>query len=86
MSETVGKLFDYAIELEKATETLYRQLGKMFADAHDVEHFWSHLADEERGHAAYLERIRKGLDNKRLSEPADDKIIHDVHMLSLIHI
>jgi len=28
-TETIGKLFDYAIELEKATEILYRQMGKM---------------------------------------------------------
>jgi hypothetical protein len=78
--ETVGKLFDYAIELEKAAETMYRRLGKLFAYAHDVEQFWNHFADEERGHASYLERIRQGVDIKRLSEPADDKMIQDVHM------
>ena len=78
--ETVGKLFEYAIELEKAVETLYRQLGKMFALDHDIEQFWAHFADEERGHAAYLERIRNGVDTERLSEPADEGIIQAVHM------
>jgi hypothetical protein len=78
--ETVGQLFDYAIELEKAAETIYRQMGKMFAQARDVEQFWSHFADEERGHAAYLERIRQSVDIKRLSDPADEKIIRDVQI------
>ncbi len=78
--ETVATLFDYAIQLEKAVETMYRQLGKLFAQDHDVVKFWNHFADEERGHASYLERIRKGVDIKRLSEPADDKMIQDVHM------
>ncbi len=79
-TETIGKLFDYAIELEKVTEILYRQMGKMFAHNHDVEQFWMHIADEERGHASYLERIRAGVDTKRLSEPADEKMMQDVQM------
>jgi hypothetical protein len=78
--ETIGQLFDYAIDLEKATETLYRQMGKMFTHAHDVEQFWSHFADEERGHAAYLERVRQGVGIKRLFDPADEKIIRDVQI------
>lgn len=76
-TETVGKLFDYAIELEKASETLYRQVGKMFAHNHDIVQFWEHYADEERGHASYLENIRKGMDTESLSLPADSQIIAD---------
>jgi rubrerythrin len=72
-TETVGKLFNYAIELEKVAETLYRQMGKMFAHNHDIVQFWEHYADEERGHASYLENIRKGMDTKHLSLPADSK-------------
>ena len=70
-TETVGKLFDYAIELERAAETLYRQLEKMFAHYPEVALFWKHYADEENGHASYLERIRAGVDADRLSRPAD---------------
>ncbi len=77
-TETVSKLFDYAIELEKAAETLYRQMGKMFAHNHDVATFWEHYADEERGHAAYLERTKEGVDIERLSMPADGQMIKDV--------
>jgi rubrerythrin len=76
-TETVGKLFDYAIELEKASETLYRQMGKMFSHTPEIVQYWEHYADEERGHASYLENIRKGMDTERLSLPADSKIIAD---------
>jgi hypothetical protein len=76
--ETIGKLFDYAIELEKATETLYRQAGKMFSHDQDVEKFWTHLANEERGHASYLERIKQEVDINRLSDPADNQMMLDV--------
>ena len=76
--ETVGNLFDYALELERATETLYRQIGRMFAHAPDVELFWSHYADEERGHALYLERIQQEVDAGRLSAAADHGMMVDV--------
>ena len=75
--ETVDKLFDYAIELERAAETLYRQMGKMFAHQPDVARYWDHYADEERGHASYLERTKAGVSAKRLALPADTKIITD---------
>jgi len=59
--ETVDKLFDYAIELERAAETLYRQMGKLFVQQRDVVQYWEHYADEERGHASYLERTKAGV-------------------------
>ena len=75
--ETVDQLFDYAIELERAAETLYRQMGKLFAHQHDVAQYWEHYADEERGHASYLERTKAGVSAERLALPADGKIITD---------
>lgn len=77
-TETVGNLFDYAIELERAAEILYRQLEKMFAHYPEVALFWKHYADEENGHASYLGRIRAGVDADRLSSPADDVILQKV--------
>lgn len=77
-ADTVGKLFEHAIELEKATETLYRHLGRMFSHLPEVEAFWRHYADEERGHASYLERIRKGVAVDRLSRRADDSMLEKV--------
>ncbi|MFZ5911057.1 MAG: ferritin family protein [Chloroflexota bacterium] len=74
-AETVGQLFEYAIALERATETLYGQLERMFAHYPDVARFWKQYADEENGHASYLERIRGGMDAERLSHPADGEML-----------
>jgi len=76
--ETLGKLFEYAIELEKAAETLYNQMAKMFAHHPDVAKFWSHYANEEKGHASFLERIKSGVSAERLSSPADGNMVEDV--------
>ena len=77
-TETVGKLFEYAIELERATESLYRQLENMFSQYSEVALFWRRYADEEKGHASYLERIRKGVDVDRLSRQADGSMLQKV--------
>lgn len=73
--ETVAQLFEYAIELEKAAETLYRQLGELFVDYPNVVSFWKHYADEEKGHALYLERVREAMEPETLSQAADKDII-----------
>ena len=77
-AETVGKLFEDAIQLEKATEALYAQLASIFGDYPEVSKFWKHYADEERGHASYLERIRAVVEVGRLSNPADGAIFEKV--------
>jgi hypothetical protein len=77
-TETVAELFEYAIALERAAETLYKQLEKMFANYPEVALFWKHYADEENGHALYLERIRASADVNRLSQPADGDMIQKV--------
>jgi rubrerythrin len=76
--ETVDNLFGYAITLEKAAETLYKQLQKMFAEYPEVASFWKLYADEESGHAEYLTRIRAQVDTSRLSEQADDSMLKKV--------
>lgn len=76
--ETVGKLFEYAIALERAVEGLYRELEKMFAHYPEVSLFWKHYADEEKGHAEYLERIKANVDGNRLSRQADDSMLQKV--------
>ena len=57
-AETVEELFGYAIELERAAETLYKQLQKIFAEYPEVASFWKLYADEEKGHAEYLARVK----------------------------
>jgi ribosomal protein S7 len=77
-AQTVAELFEHAIELEKSLETLYRQFGGIFADHPEVAKFWKHYADEEKGHAAYLERVRDNAQAGRLSEPADEFMLQKV--------
>lgn len=77
-AETVGKLFEHAIELEKDAEALYKQLERMFSGYPEVALFWKNYANEERGHAEYLERIRQGVDSDRLSRRADGAIFAKV--------
>jgi len=77
-TETVAELFEYAVALERAAETLYRQLEKMFASYPEVASFWKYYADEENGHALYLERIRAGVDADRLSGQADSDMLRKV--------
>jgi rubrerythrin len=85
--ETVGQLFEYAIALERATETLYKQLQNMFAAYPDVAIFWKRYADEENGHAEYLKRTKASVDVNRLSEQADEimlkKVLHWLEQVSL---
>ena len=75
MQATLAELFDYAILLENAAQGLYTGLSGLFAHAPEVAHFWKHYADEERGHADYLARLRHGLDAQRLAEFADEPLL-----------
>ena len=76
---TVAELFERAIALERAAEALYEQLEKMFARHLEVALFWKHYADEENGHALYLERVHEGVGEGRLIQPADEDILRKVH-------
>ena len=78
-NETVNELFELAIELEKDAESLYHRFAKMFAHEKDVADFWRKYADEERGHAAFLERIRSRLTEETLSAPGDNSMLKSVH-------
>jgi hypothetical protein len=79
MKETVDTLFDYAIELEKAAEDLYRNMAQLFSTEPKVVRFWEQYANEERGHAAYLERVRKAMSPDELSKPAKKSILVQAH-------
>ncbi len=68
---TANDLFNKAIALEQAAETFYRRLAKMFAHEADVAKFWTQLADEERGHASFLNQVRGKLPADVLSQPGN---------------
>ncbi|MFZ6030009.1 MAG: ferritin family protein [Chloroflexota bacterium] len=93
LAATVADLFTSAIALENAAEALYRQLAEMFAGHPEVAAFWKHYADEEKGHGAYLARIRDGVPERRLAAPADAnmmrnarKCLHDISQAPIGHI
>lgn len=72
---TVTDLFHRAVALEKAAEDFYHHLAAMFAGEPDLARFWRRIADEERGHAAFLERMRGKLAPEVLSMPADMRML-----------
>jgi hypothetical protein len=82
MSQTVAnirELFGKAIELERAAETLYESFADFFAEHRTVASFWKHYADEEGGHAAYLERVLESLPADRLLEPANSHMLRGLN-------
>ena len=71
----VETLFKTALALEKSAETLYRQLANMFSHEPDVELFWKRYANEENGHASYIEKIYANISTERRNEPASHLIL-----------
>lgn len=78
-NETVNELFKLAIEVENDTEALYRRFAEMFAHEKEVADFWRKYADEERGHAAFLERTRSKLTTEALSARSNTSVLKSVH-------
>jgi rubrerythrin len=74
-TETLADLIELAIQLENATEALYRGLGAKFAHHPELEKFWQRYAAEELGHARWLERLRRDSSAEQLSAPADPMML-----------
>jgi rubrerythrin len=55
---SVEELFDLAIGMEKAAESLYGELAVKFAHEEEVAAFWKAYAKEEAAHARWLEQIK----------------------------
>lgn len=77
-TKTNRELFEYAIALEKASQDLYLELEKMFANNPEAARFWHQYANEEAGHAAYLESIKSSAEPNLLSETADKDMLQSV--------
>ncbi|MEW5871302.1 MAG: ferritin family protein [Chloroflexota bacterium] len=74
---TIDELITMAISAELAARDLYLQLEKMFAPHKDVALFWKHYADEEAGHARWLEQLRQRLSAEQLAAPADSTALEN---------
>jgi hypothetical protein len=72
---TVGELFETAIALEQGAEELYRRFAAMFPEHPTVEKFWLRYADEEQGHASYLEHIHSRLPAAELDKPGNSHLL-----------
>ena len=69
---TIGDLIDLSIALENATEALYRGMQASFFREPEVAQFWQSYADEEAGHARWLEKLKDRVSDKlanRLDHP-----------------
>ena len=78
---TIAQLFALAIEVERAAERLYRGLEAKFASHPEIAGFWRQYADEEAGHALWLERLRDKLAPERLSVPAAPAMLESARVL-----
>lgn len=80
---TIGTIFELAISLEQAAECFYSGLAVRFAHEPQVATFWKKYADEEAGHARWLEKLRTGLDAIQLRQILDgkDEVIDGAYQL-----
>jgi len=76
--QTVDELFEAAIGLEHSMAQLYQRFADHFSHHPQVASFWRRYADEEHGHAVYLEHIRSGMPPQGLSALPDATIARRV--------
>ncbi|MBN2002228.1 MAG: hypothetical protein JXA21_02625 [Anaerolineae bacterium] len=80
--ETIEDMFQLAINVERLAKTLYLGLEDMFADHPEVAHFWHHYADEEEGHAAWLEQTLARLSPEQRETQGDLVIVEKLRHIS----
>ena len=54
---TVSDLIGLAIQIENTCKTLYEGMEKKFVHTPEIATYWHHLANEEAGHARWLEDL-----------------------------
>ena len=72
---TIAELLEKAIAVERGSEEFYRRLAAMFPDQQEVARFWLRYADEEKGHATYLVRMRERMSEQQLQGAADARML-----------
>ncbi|KAF0106923.1 MAG: hypothetical protein FD146_2281 [Anaerolineaceae bacterium] len=78
---TIADLFELSITLEQTAEMFYRGLAARFAHAPEAAAFWKNYADEEAGHARWLEDLRAQLDESKLRQPANAALVESARRL-----
>jgi hypothetical protein len=76
--QTIEKLFELAIEIERRAANLYEAFSKMFSHVPMLDAFWQVLINDERRHEKMLREAQKLLSSEQLRSPADDKMWRDV--------
>lgn len=72
---TIAVLFELGLALEQKAESFYRRLAQMFPHEAEISRFWKQYADEEAGHARFLQNLRAGLSEAELNRPADSSLV-----------
>lgn len=76
--ETIGLLFEHAIEIEHKAAHIYERLAKLFEHVPDMSDFWSDLVQDEMIHATTLQDVQKLLTPDQLSTRSNKKMWTDV--------
>jgi hypothetical protein len=71
---TIAELLEIAITAERNSERLYDSMSQMFIRFPEVALFWEHYANEEAGHARWMEHLRERMTPGHQAEPADGEV------------
>ena len=74
-ASTVEDLLTLAIQIEKLCERMYRRMEGMFPSEPQVAAFWRNYADEEAGHARWLEKLQTKSTPEQLTQKADATVL-----------
>lgn len=74
-ASTIEDLLAIAVQIERLCERLYRRMEGMFPSTPEVVAFWRKYADEEVGHALWLEKLRARCTPAQLAQVADAQIL-----------
>jgi hypothetical protein len=80
-THTLGELIDLAIALEHANESFYRGLAALFPHEPDAAAFWNKYADEEAGHARWVEKLRGSQSKLKLDKHVDVSLVRAAQRL-----
>ena len=73
-ARTVDEMLQMAVKAERIAESVYDAFGKMFINNPEVARFWTRYADEEAGHARWMESLHRRASPEQLAVPANDEM------------